>query len=516
MFSQENRPQGRSRMRSFSFSSAVDSRPTQVSRYRVIEPPLRPGSRRGFTLISATPTQKSDQEIAQEFNDFAMSTSERSPTPWDIIRNRPLSGRSMFVEAVIAARDSNYLANSQNIARERMENYRRRKLKTGYSRRTMSAPVIKMRPVMCASYKDQKEEYQRTSDKKELQSTTEAESDSEDQKNSANLKLDKVDNLIEGKQEKSENIRPTSEGNLINESKLDGLKRDQQDGLCLSDASSSIANTEKKDCPTQENIGCFAEHEAKNRKAEWNEEKSDASRQSLINCNQKPNERSKNANKCNEFFPIQTSKTSNVEVDADILNPVPLNGQEVGPSKDADENESFLKNKHEGNTCAVDSNTAVQETSGKTYLSVPDNTVTSRMSIRRHFSDDLEINHGNRDGNQCVIKDSQAKGHVTLQIPRNSMLNRRMSHPPRLASFQGDDKLRRRKTLKNEDEVVYAYDARPDKSLAKGYRAMQMTVGGRQVKINMPAFPKESGTIMADRAKLNSKLSSYRGKIKKS
>ncbi|XP_048578754.1 uncharacterized protein LOC125560682 [Nematostella vectensis] len=48
---------------------------------------------------------------------------------------------------------------------------------------------------------------------------------------------------------------------------------------------------------------------------------------------------------------------------------------------------------------------------------------------------------------------------------------------------------------RSKDEVSYAYDARPEKSLSKGYTTMQMTVGGRQVKVCIPSFPSEVAKV---------------------
>ena len=43
-----------------------------------------------------------------------------------------------------------------------------------------------------------------------------------------------------------------------------------------------------------------------------------------------------------------------------------------------------------------------------------------------------------------------------------------------------------------DDPVTYAYDARPGRSLCKGYVTMQMTVKGKQVKVHIPKFPHDS------------------------
>lgn len=43
-----------------------------------------------------------------------------------------------------------------------------------------------------------------------------------------------------------------------------------------------------------------------------------------------------------------------------------------------------------------------------------------------------------------------------------------------------------------DNAVTYAYDARPERSLCKGYVTMQMTVKGKQVKVHIPKFPHDS------------------------
>lgn len=43
-----------------------------------------------------------------------------------------------------------------------------------------------------------------------------------------------------------------------------------------------------------------------------------------------------------------------------------------------------------------------------------------------------------------------------------------------------------------DNAVTYAYDARPGRSLCKGYITMQMTVKGKQVKVHIPKFPHDS------------------------
>lgn len=46
---------------------------------------------------------------------------------------------------------------------------------------------------------------------------------------------------------------------------------------------------------------------------------------------------------------------------------------------------------------------------------------------------------------------------------------------------------------RSDNVVTYAYDARPGRSLCKGYVTMQMTVKGKQVKVHIPKFPHDSG-----------------------
>lgn len=66
------------------------------------------------------------------------------------------------------------------------------------------------------------------------------------------------------------------------------------------------------------------------------------------------------------------------------------------------------------------------------------------------------------------------------------------------ASQLGADVERRHRKMSN-NEVIY--DARPDKALSKGYSTMQMTIGGKQVKICVPKFSKDD---VIDRARAKS------------
>ena len=43
-----------------------------------------------------------------------------------------------------------------------------------------------------------------------------------------------------------------------------------------------------------------------------------------------------------------------------------------------------------------------------------------------------------------------------------------------------------------DNAVTYAYDARPERSLCRGYVTMQMTVKGKQVKVHIPKFPHDA------------------------
>ena len=54
---------------------------------------------------------------------------------------------------------------------------------------------------------------------------------------------------------------------------------------------------------------------------------------------------------------------------------------------------------------------------------------------------------------------------------------------------------------KGREETVFAYDARPDKSLNKGYTNMQITLRGRQMKVFVPKFPNETDDAMVERAR---------------
>ncbi|XP_032234760.2 uncharacterized protein LOC116616811 [Nematostella vectensis] len=56
-----------------------------------------------------------------------------------------------------------------------------------------------------------------------------------------------------------------------------------------------------------------------------------------------------------------------------------------------------------------------------------------------------------------------------------------------------------------------AYDARPDVALSKGYSTMQMTIGGKQVKLFVPKFTTEVFDEVVDRARAKSNTRPSRG-----
>lgn len=73
------------------------------------------------------------------------------------------------------------------------------------------------------------------------------------------------------------------------------------------------------------------------------------------------------------------------------------------------------------------------------------------------------------------------------------------SEPKKLSSASLSSNVRKKSVLSSHSEhhpqddlVTYAYDARPGRSLCKGYVTMQMTVKGKQVKVHIPRFPHDS------------------------
>ena len=73
------------------------------------------------------------------------------------------------------------------------------------------------------------------------------------------------------------------------------------------------------------------------------------------------------------------------------------------------------------------------------------------------------------------------------------------SEPKKLSGASLSPNVRKKSVLSShserhpqDDSVSYAYDARPGRSLCKGYVTMQMTVKGKQVKVHIPKFPHDS------------------------
>ena len=62
------------------------------------------------------------------------------------------------------------------------------------------------------------------------------------------------------------------------------------------------------------------------------------------------------------------------------------------------------------------------------------------------------------------------------------------------------------------DAVTYAYDARPNQSLCKGYVTMQMTVKGKQVKVHIPKFPNDESEPTLDRARKKVSIARFQPK----
>ena len=73
------------------------------------------------------------------------------------------------------------------------------------------------------------------------------------------------------------------------------------------------------------------------------------------------------------------------------------------------------------------------------------------------------------------------------------------SEPKKLSGASLSPNVRKKSVLPShsehhpqDDSVTYAYDARPGRSLCRGYVTMQMTVKGKQVKVHIPKFPHDS------------------------
>ena len=108
---------------------------------------------------------------------------------------------------------------------------------------------------------------------------------------------------------------------------------------------------------------------------------------------------------------------------------------------------------------------------------------------------------------------SESNANEQTQLPREKPAelwkNRRFTLPPGKLSIAPPDKelalshdggKSEPKKLRaaslspdvRKNSVTYAYDARPGRSLCKGYVTMQMTVKGKQVKVHIPKFPHDS------------------------
>ena len=100
---------------------------------------------------------------------------------------------------------------------------------------------------------------------------------------------------------------------------------------------------------------------------------------------------------------------------------------------------------------------------------------------------------------------SESNANEQTQLPREKPAelwkNRRFTLPPgKLSIAPPDGGKSEPKKLSaaslspdvRKNSVTYAYDARPGRSLCKGYVTMQMTVKGKQVKVHIPKFPHDS------------------------
>ena len=93
-------------------------------------------------------------------------------------------------------------------------------------------------------------------------------------------------------------------------------------------------------------------------------------------------------------------------------------------------------------------------------------------------------------------------GKLNIAPPDHKVVPRHdggKSEPKKLSGASLSPNVRKKSALSlhseqhpQDDSVTYAYDARPGRSLCKGYVTMQMTVKGKQVKVHIPKFPHDS------------------------
>lgn len=131
-------------------------------------------------------------------------------------------------------------------------------------------------------------------------------------------------------------------------------------------------------------------------------------------------------------------------------------------------------------------------------------TMESRNSNLRDLSEPTEKTQAPRDKSAEL----QKKRRVTLPPGKFNFVPNKDVAPNHEGSKRESKKLSiaslspntRKKSMfstqperhSQDDTVTYAYDARPGRSLCKGYVTMQMTVKGKQVKVHIPKFPNDS------------------------
>ena len=130
----------------------------------------------------------------------------------------------------------------------------------------------------------------------------------------------------------------------------------------------------------------------------------------------------------------------------------------------------------------------------------------SRNSNVRDLSDSAstEITQASREKPVELLKKRRAtlpSGKLNVVLNQDIIPNHEGSKTKKLSVASLSPNVRKSKKSSfssqpergsRDDAVTYAYDARPGRSLCKGYVTMQMTVKGKQVKVHIPKFQNDS------------------------
>ena len=103
------------------------------------------------------------------------------------------------------------------------------------------------------------------------------------------------------------------------------------------------------------------------------------------------------------------------------------------------------------------------------------------------------------------LKVTQEQDHVKCLDESHNVKQRRHSsvlQSPSVRKSKTTSSSPQQGRLRSNSAVSYAYDARPRRSLCKGYVTMQMTIKGKQVKVHIPKFPRDADSEpIVERAK---------------